>query len=74
MARGHTLKQNEGKMMNTIATYTNNANQDSSVIVKDDDSFVIVGDDTPSDVQLQAMVDLYDVKGWTCYDEFGVAC
>ena len=47
-----------------VFTYVNKANPFNSVLIKDDDSFVIVGDTVVSDTDLQTMVDWEDVEGW----------
>jgi len=48
----------------TMVTYTNQANPFDAVLIKSDDSFVIVGDTVPSDEVLLQMVDYCDVEGW----------
>ena len=50
--------------MQTLVTYTSNANPFDQVLIKSDDSFVIVGDSMPSDADLQKMIDWEDVDGW----------
>lgn len=50
--------------MQAIVTYTSKANPFDSVLIKPDDSFVIVGDHEPTDEQLQLMVDWEDVDGY----------
>ena len=50
--------------MQTIVTYTSKTNPFDAVLIKSDDSFVIVGDHEPTDEQLQSMVDWKDVDGY----------
>lgn len=50
--------------METMVTYSNINNPFDLVLIKEDDSFVIVGDTVPSDEDLQKMVDWEDVEGW----------
>lgn len=50
--------------MQTIVTYTSKVNPFDAVLIKSDDSFVIVGDHEPTDEQLQLMVDWEDVDGY----------
>lgn len=52
--------------MSTMVTYSNNKNPRDVVLIKDDDSFVIVGESSPSDEELIAMTNWEDVEGWTC--------
>ena len=47
-----------------MVKYTNKENQFDMVIIKEDDSFVIVGDTEPSEAEIQDMVSWYDVEGW----------
>ena len=51
--------------MQTIVTYSNKANPFDLVLIKSDDSFVIVGESTPTDEQLETMVNWGDVDGWS---------
>ncbi len=51
--------------MTTMVTYSNISNPFDLVLIKSDDSFVIVGDSVPSDYELQKMIDWEDVQGWT---------
>lgn len=53
--------------MQTMVKYTFDANPYDQVLVKSDDSFVILGETTPSDGELQAMVDWEEIEGWTAY-------
>jgi hypothetical protein len=53
--------------MTTAITYSNNSNPMDLVLIKEDDSFVIVGDHNPSDNILLAMVDYQDVDGYTMH-------
>ena len=50
--------------MTTMVTYSNKTNPFDLVLIKSDNSFVIVGDTEPSDVDLQNMVDWLEVDGW----------
>ena len=53
-------------MSNSVmVTYSNNENNFNSVLIKSDDSFVIVGDADVSDSDLLKMVNWEDVEGWT---------
>tara|TARA_R110002020_G_scaffold467655_2_gene691412 strand:- start:4474 stop:4644 length:171 start_codon:yes stop_codon:yes gene_type:complete len=47
----------------TMVTYSNKANPFNSVLIKSDDSFVIVGDDV-SDSDLLKMNNWEEVDGW----------
>lgn len=49
----------------TMVTYSNNANPFDLVLIKADDSFVIVGETEPSEADLIKMVNWEDVAGWT---------
>lgn len=49
----------------TMVTYTSNSNQFDQVLIKADDSFVIVGDTDVSDSDLTSMTNWEDVSGWT---------
>lgn len=49
----------------TMVTYTSNDNQFDQVLIKVDDSFVIVGDTDVSDSDLAAMTNWEGVIGWT---------
>lgn len=51
--------------MSTMVTYTNNANPFDLVLIKSDDSFVIVGESIPTDSDLGKMTNWEDVEGWT---------
>ena len=51
-------------MNTTMVTYSNKSNPFDQVLIKSDDSFVIVGDSTPSDSDLLAMTNWEDVNGW----------
>ena len=51
--------------MTTEITYSNNKKPMDLVLIKSDDSFVIVGDHKPSDEMLIAMVDYQNVNGYT---------
>jgi hypothetical protein len=51
--------------MKTEFTYINNENNFDLVLIKEDDSFVIVGNTDVSDSDLAKMVDWEDVAGWT---------
>lgn len=48
----------------TMVTYSNKANPFDQVLIKADNSFVIVGDTNPSDDELLKMTNWEDVKGW----------
>ena len=50
--------------MQTVVTYTNENNPFDLVLIKADDSFVIVGDTEPSDSDLEKMVNWEDDTGW----------
>ena len=50
--------------MTTLVTYSNKANPFDLVLIKSDDSFVIVGDTVPSNSDLEKMVNWCDVDGW----------
>ena len=54
----------EYKMNTTMVTYSNKLNPFDQVLIKSDDSFVIVGDSNPSDSELLSMSNWEDVKGW----------
>jgi hypothetical protein len=62
-----TSKQTTGiKVMTaTAVTYSNKANPSDLVLIKEDDSFVVVGDTTPSDSDLEKMTGWDDVEGWS---------
>ena len=49
----------------TMVTYSNNNNPHDLVLIKSDDSFVIVGESEVTDEDLIKMTDWEDVKGWT---------
>ena len=51
-------------MNTTMVTYSNKANPFDQVLIKSDDSFVIVGDTMPSDKELLSMTNWEDVAGW----------
>ena len=51
-------------MNTTMVTYSNKLNPFDQVLIKSDDSFVIVGDSNPSDSELLSMSNWEDVKGW----------
>jgi len=51
-------------MASTMVTYSNKANPFDQVLIKADDSFVIVGDTDPSDNELLSMINWEEVKGW----------
>ena len=53
--------------MKTAITYSSNNNPMDLVLIKEDDSFVVVGDHNPSDNNLAAMVDYKDVDGYTMH-------
>ena len=48
----------------TMVTYTSKANPFDVVLIKADDSFVVVGDHEPTDEQLLAMTNWLDVDGY----------
>lgn len=50
--------------MSTMVTYSSKANPFDLVLIKSDDSFVIVGDTEPSDEELERMVNWEEVEGW----------
>lgn len=50
--------------METMVTYSSKANPFDLVLIKSDNSFVIVGDTVPSDNDLLKMVNWEDVDGW----------
>lgn len=50
--------------MQTLVTYSNKQNPFNLVLIKSDDSFVIVGDLEPSEQELIKMVNWEDVDGW----------
>ena len=54
-------------IMKTAITYSSDNNPMDLVLIKEDDSFVIVGDHNPSDDNLAAMVDYEDVEGYTMH-------
>jgi len=61
-----TTTQRDNKMTNsieTMVTYSNKANPFNSVLIKSDDSFVIIGDDV-SDSDLLKMNNWEEVAGW----------
>lgn len=49
----------------TMVTYSNNKIPHDLVLIKADDSFVIVGESTPTDAELAKMTNWEDVEGWT---------
>ena len=51
-----------------MVKYINKSNPFDMVLIKADDSFVIVGDTDPSDAELAAMVNWEDVDGWEAMD------
>ena len=51
------------KLIETMVTYTSKANPFNIVMIKSDDSFVIVGDDV-DDGDLISMVNWEHVNGW----------
>jgi hypothetical protein len=53
--------------MTTEITYSSNKNPMDLVLIKKDDSFVIVGDHEPSNETLIAMVDYQDIEGYTMH-------
>ena len=53
--------------MTTEITYSSNKNPMDLVLIKKDDSFVIIGDHEPSDKMLTAMVDYQDIEGYTMH-------
>ena len=53
--------------MTTQITYSNNSNPMDLVLIKEDDSFVIIGDHEPSDETLIKMVDYQDIEGYTMH-------
>ena len=54
-------------IMTTEITYSSNKNPMDLVLIKKDDSFVIIGDHEPSDKMLTAMVDYQDIEGYTMH-------
>ena len=50
--------------MTTMVTYTNKTNNFDYVLIKSDDSFVVVGDTEVSDLELAKMTNWEDVEGW----------
>ena len=58
-----TAQRNENNM-STMVTYTNNENNFDLVLIKSDDSFVIVGNTDVSDSDLAKMVNWEEVTGW----------
>lgn len=61
-----TTTQRDKQMTNsieTMVTYSNKANPFNSVLIKSDDSFVIIGDDV-SDSDLLKMNNWEEVEGW----------
>jgi len=48
----------------TMVTYSSKKNPFDIVMIKSDDSFVIVGDHEPTDTQLKDMVSWLDVEGY----------
>ena len=48
----------------TMVTYTNKSNPFDQVLIKADDSFVIVGDTSPTDSDLVKMTNWESVNGW----------
>ena len=55
------------EIMTTQITYSNNNNPMDLVLIKEDDSFVIIGDHDPSDETLIKMVDYQDIEGYTMH-------
>jgi predicted double-glycine peptidase len=51
-------------MIETMVTYSNNNNPHDLVLIKSDDSFVILGDSEISDSDLIKMTEWEDVQGW----------
>ena len=51
--------------MTTMVTYSSKASPFDLVLIKSDDSFVIVGDTLPSEADLAKMVDWENVEGWS---------
>jgi len=51
-------------MNTTMVTYSNKLNPFDQVLIKADNSFVIVGDTDVSDEDLITMTNWEDVKGW----------
>jgi len=51
--------------MTTMVTYSNNSNPHDLVLIKADDSFVIVGDSIPANDQILNMINWEEVEGWT---------
>ena len=54
-------------MATTEITYRNEKNEFDYVLIKSDDSFVIVGDHEPTNEQLEKMVNWEDVDGYLMY-------
>ena len=48
----------------TMVTYSNIANPFDLVLIKSDDSFVIVGDTKVNDETIEKMMNWEDVNGW----------
>jgi len=53
-----------GNKMTTMLTYTSKTNNFDYVLIKSDDSFVVVGDAEVSDLDLAKMTNWEDVEGW----------
>lgn len=51
-------------MSETMVKYTSKSNPFNYVLIKADDSFVIVGDAKVSDLEIQSMIEWEDVQGW----------
>ena len=49
----------------TMVTYSNNTNPFDLVLIKSDDSYVIVGDSKVSDSDLSKMINWEEVEGWS---------
>lgn len=58
------FKQRE---VSTMVIYTSVSNKFNTVLIKSDDSFVIVGDHDVSDLDLVKMTNWEDVEGFTAY-------
>ena len=52
----------------TALKYISKANPFDIVLIKEDDSYVIIGDNVPSDKDLASMLNWDDVEGWVIED------
>ena len=57
-------RENIMSNVETMVTYSSKKNPFDIVMIKSDDSFVIVGDHEPTDTQLKDMVSWLDVEGY----------